>query len=178
MKNLIVGLVVAIVAGIVILAVEYNYFNPRPSTQHTVDTAASKSTHKSSLDKPSSNDGLHTASKPSKSPQMSTSQEKLRKMYAAAKEISFDTSARNKALRDVVNEAIRYKDYNFAAKVAQDISYDTSERNNALEEIIKYACASEDFDTANRVADLITYDSTKKNANKQRILDAIKQSLK
>lgn len=140
MKNIIVGLVVAIAAGIIVLAVEYNYFNPKTVTQRSADVSKPTAPSGDSTDQRLSGNAPLT-SKPPSNPQTTTTQEKLRKMHIAAKEISYDTSARNKALRDVINEAIRFKDYNFAITVAQDIGYDTTARNNALEEIINNACS-------------------------------------
>jgi TRAP-type mannitol/chloroaromatic compound transport system substrate-binding protein len=102
---------------------------------------------------------------------------KLNEMYDAAKAISDDTSARNKALEEVCKEALRFKDYDFAIKIAFDISNDLSLRNTTLEEIVKHACSNQEFDSANKAAELIADDMAKKNENKKRILDAIKGNL-
>ena len=104
--------------------------------------------------------------------------EKLSKMFDTAKSISNNTYARNKALREVVDLAVNSKDLAFATEVAKEISYDTNAKNDALEKIVIHACDNEDFEFANKVADEISYNDYRKNQNKQRIMDAMKRSLK
>jgi len=181
MKNLFMTLLVVAAAGIIVLVVEYNFFRDNPSSTSS-DSRESTPANETLTNQPSRVDRSITRNEKeteaSKSIENDFLSEKLSKMYDTAKSISYDTYARNKALREVVDLAVDSKDYAFATEVAKEILYDTAAKNDALEKIVIQACDNEDFEIANKVADEISYDENRKNQNKQRIMDAMKRNLR
>lgn len=183
MKNSIITLLVVAAAGIIVLVFEYNFFKDGPSsTSSDSDSHISIPLNETISSKPSSvYRSMPQHEKETEAPKSfytDSLTEKLSKMYDTAKSISYDTSARNKALREVVDLALNYEDSAFATEVAKEISYDTTAKNDALEKIVKHACDNEDFETAKKVADEISFDENRKNQNKQRIMEAMKRTLR
>lgn len=181
MKNFFMTLLVVAIAGIIVLVVEYHFFKDNPSSTSS-DSHESTPANETLTNQPSRVDRSmpqdEKETETSKNIQNDFLTEKLSKMFDTAKSISYDTSARNKALREVVDLAVDSKDYAFATEVAKEISYDTAAKNDALEKIVICACDNEDFELANKVADEISYDENRKNRNKQKIMDAMKRSLR
>ena len=181
MKKALITLLVVATAGVIVLLVEYNFFKDGPSST-TSNSHKSIPANENLTSKPSSVDRTmpqhEEEAEVSESFKNNSLEEKLNKMYDTAKSISNDTLARNKALREVVDLAVNSKDYAFATEVAKEISFDTMAKNDALEKIVIHACENEDFETANKVADEISYNDYRKNQNKQRIMGAMKRSLK
>ena len=181
MKNFFMTLLVVAMAGIIVLVVEYHFFKDSPSSTSSdshkpIQANETLASQPSRIDRSMPQDEEETEA--SKSIDNNFLLEKLSKMFDTAKSISYDTSARNKALREVVDLAVDSKDYAFATEVAKEISYDTAAKNDALEKIVICACDNEDFELANKVADEISYDENRKNRNKQKIMDAMKRSLR
>lgn len=181
MKKALITLIVVATAGIIVLAVEYHFFKDGHSStssdsQKSIPAKETLTSKQSSVDRSMPQHEKKTEA--SKSFENTSLSEKLSKMFDTAKSISYDTNARNNALREVVDLAVNSNDLAFATKVAKEISYDTKARNDALEYIAIHALDNQDFETANKVVDEISFNENRKNKNKQRIMDAMKRTLR
>jgi hypothetical protein len=132
MRHLLSALVVAIVAGLVVLAVEYSWFNPRlaPPQSKTPPAGDSRTTPPPAaapehLGKPAS----HTAGD-------------LQALRQSAKRIT-SSVARDQELTTVARLAIERKRYRLAVEVARDITSSTT-RDRALELVACYALNQSD----------------------------------
>lgn len=122
MKKSLITLLVVATAGIIVLVVEYNFFKDDPSSTSS-DSHKSITANETLTGKPSSVDRSMPQHEKETEASKNFLKEELSKMYDTAKSISYDTSARNKALREVVDLAVNFKDYAFATEVAREMSY-------------------------------------------------------
>jgi hypothetical protein len=140
MKTILASLAVAVVAGVVVLAIEYNFFQTKPSTAATSVSEQSKSTpvlaNEANLNNPEPG-----------------SQEHLETLHKTAKQIN-SYIERDIELSKLVKYALDQKQYDYASAIAQDI-YGYTTRDGVLALIVERANAARQFASANRAAKLV-----------------------
>jgi hypothetical protein len=132
MRQLLSALVVAIVAGLVLLAVEYSWFNPRPAPPQAKTPPVTDS---------------RTTPPPAAAPELpgkpaSRAAEELQALRQTARRIT-SSVVRDQELTTVARMAAEQKQYRFAVEVARDITSSTT-RDKALEFVACYALNQSD----------------------------------
>jgi superfamily II RNA helicase len=140
MKATLASLTVAVVAGVIVLAVEYNVFQTKPSTAATSVPEQSKSSPVLA------NEATLNNAEPG-------SQAQLETLHKTAKQIN-SYIERDKELSKLVTYALDQKQYDYASDIARDInSY--IERDRVLGVIVERANVARQFASANRAAKLV-----------------------
>ena len=145
MRQLLSALVVAIVAGLVVLAVEYSWFNPRPAPPQS----------KAPLARDSSTTPRLAAAPEQPGKPASQAAEDLQALRQTARRIT-SSVARDQELTTVARLAVEQKHYRLAVEVARDITSSTT-RDQALELVACYALnQSDDRPAADAAARALT----------------------
>lgn len=146
MKAALASLTVAVLAGVIVLAVEYNVFQTKSST---ATTSVSEQTKSSPV---LSNEPTLKTPEPG-------AQEQLETLHKTAKQINSYT-VRDSELSKLVTYALDQKQYDYASDIARDINSYTV-RDHVLGGIVEKANEARQFASANRAAKLVNSYTTR-----------------
>lgn len=146
MRTALASLAVAVVAGVIVLAVEYNVFQTKSSAAATSNSGQSKGypvlANDATLNNPAPG-----------------SQEQLETLHKIAKQINSYTE-RDKELSKLVTYSLDQKQYDYASDIARDINSYT-ERDRVLGAVVASANVARQFASANRAAKLVNSYTTR-----------------
>jgi hypothetical protein len=139
-KNAIIGVIIAVVAGVVVLAVEYNYFNPKPSP-------AAPSAITAAVPPPTTDREKAQKGGVANPPVVDSS---LVELHKTAKSLSSSYN-RDLELNRLVDYAVNKGEIQYAVEIAKDLSSSYG-RDLALGKLVEKGIALRRFDIATRAA--------------------------
>jgi hypothetical protein len=166
MKEAIVGIIVAVIAGVAILVVDYNVFKPREQPQLSAapkDGAGNSAGSTSVVKTPQSSAGESTSS------DLAPSDPNLADLHRTAKKLS-DSYTRTVELKKLSEYASSKGEIAYTITIAKDIP-DSYSRTVALTMIVQRALDLNRFEIATTAADNIP-DRYTRDQNLRRVLQA------